>query len=97
MITRIVKMTFKADEVPNFLANFEKNKAKIRAFEGCEKLILLQDYQNPNVYFTYSWWQEAAQLEAYRHSDLFKGVWAFTKSLFAAKPEAWSTKQIESL
>lgn len=97
MITRIVKMTFKKGEINNFLANFEKHKAQIRAFEGCEKLLLLQDMQNPNVYFTYSWWQADSNLEAYRHSDLFQGVWAYTKSLFAAKPEAWSTEQIESL
>ncbi len=90
-------MTFKADEVDNFLANFEKHKSQIRAFEGCEKLILLQDKHKPNVYFTYSWWQNESNLTAYRHSELFKGVWAFTKSLFAAKPEAWSTEQIESL
>ena len=97
MITRIVKMTFKAEEVENFLANFEKHKSQIRAFEGCEKLLLLQDKKNPNVYFTYSWWKDESNLEAYRYSDLFQGVWAYTKSLFSAKPEAWSTEQIESL
>lgn len=97
MITRIVKMTFKIEEVPNFLANFNKNKEHIRSFPGCEKLMLLQDATNPNIYFTYSWWQSPSDLEAYRHSDLFKGVWAFTKTLFAEKPEAWSVHQIESL
>ena len=50
-----------------------------------------------NVYFTYSWWQGEEDLEAYRHSDLFKGVWAFTKQLFADKPQAWSTQEIEAL
>lgn len=97
MITRIVKMTFRAEEIPGFLANFDKHKSEIRTFEGCEKLLLLQDVKNPNVYFTYSWWQDPANLESYRNSELFKGVWAFTKALFAAKPEAWSTEQIESL
>jgi hypothetical protein len=97
MITRIVKMTFRAEEVPGFLANFDAHKSAIRASDGCEKLLLLQDVKNPNIYFTYSWWQDPENLEAYRNSELFKGVWAFTKTLFAAKPEAWSTQQIESL
>ncbi len=97
MITRIVKMTFKEAEVPNFLANFEKHKEQIRHFPGCQKLKLLQDQKDQNIFFTYSWWNEATDLENYRQSDLFQGVWAYTKTLFAAKPEAWSTEVIESL
>ena len=97
MIVRIVKMTFREEAVEDFLENFHKHKAQIRAFPGCERLLLLNDIQKSNVYFTYSWWQEEQDLEAYRKSDLFQGVWAFTKTLFADKPEAWSTKEIEAL
>lgn len=97
MITRIVKMTFQKDNISDFLANFEKNKEQIRSFPGCQKLILLRDVDNPQIFFTYSWWNQATDLENYRQSDLFQGVWAFTKTLFAAKPEAWSTDAIESL
>lgn len=97
MIVRIVKMSFRDEAVPDFLENFHKHKAQIRAFPGCEKLLLLNDMQHSNVFFTYSWWESDADLEAYRQSDLFNGVWAFTKTLFDAKPEAWSTKEIEAL
>lgn len=97
MIVRIVKMTFKEEAVPAFLENFHKHKAQIRAFAGCERLLLLNDIHNSNVYFTYSWWQGEEHLEAYRKSELFQGVWAFTKTLFEAKPEAWSTQEIEAL
>lgn len=90
MIVRIVKMTFEPDRVPDFLANFERHKKSIRHFEGCLNLELLQESGKENVYFTYSWWQDGASLENYRHSQLFKEVWAYTKSLFSAKPEAWS-------
>ncbi len=93
MIIRIVKMTFDPNRVPDFLENFEKNKDKIRGFEGCKHLELLQQEDKPNVYFTYSWWDEPQSLENYRHSQLFKGVWAFTKTLFTDKPEAWSLQQ----
>lgn len=90
MIVRIVKMTFREDAVADFLSNFEKHKTQIRAFEGCEKLELLRDINNPNIFFTHSYWQQDSDLETYRHSELFKGVWAFTKTLFADKPQAWS-------
>ncbi|MCR9154514.1 MAG: antibiotic biosynthesis monooxygenase [Bacteroidetes bacterium] len=97
MIVRIVKMTFREEEVPEFLANFHEHKARIRAFSGCERLLLLKDLNKPNIYFTYSWWHSEEDLERYRHSSLFKGVWAFTKALFAEKAEAWSTEEIEAL
>ena len=97
MIVRIVKMTFREEAVPDFLKNFHRNKSKIRAFPGCERLLLLNDVKDSNVYFTYSWWQDESDLNTYRHSELFQGVWAFTKTLFAAKPEAWSTTEIEAL
>jgi len=97
MIVRIVKMTFQEDRTEDFLENFHKNKASIRAFPGCERLLLLNDIHQSNVFFTYSWWQSETDLENYRHSDLFKGVWAFTKTLFNAKPEAWSTQEMEAL
>lgn len=93
MITRIVKMTFEPEKVNAFTANFETVKHKIRDFKGCEKVLLLQDIANPAVYFTYSWWQSEADLNNYRNSELFKGVWSFTKSLFAIKAEAWSVTE----
>jgi heme-degrading monooxygenase HmoA len=93
MITRIVKMTFKPKEIGAFIDNFDAVKHKIRDFEGCEKVLLLQDIANPSIYFTYSWWQSEADLNNYRNSELFKGVWSFTKSLFAAKAEAWSVTE----
>jgi hypothetical protein len=37
-------------------------------------------------------WDDPKYLEAYRQSELFEGVWAKTKVLFDAKPEAWSVK-----
>jgi heme-degrading monooxygenase HmoA len=86
-------MKFKSEHIPAFLENFEKNKEKIRGFEGCEHLQLLHDIDDPGIYFTYSFWHEQADLENYRKSELFKGVWSYTKTLFDAKPEAWSVEQ----
>ncbi len=97
MFTRIVKMTFREEEVQTFLANFERNKNRIRDFDGCLHLKLLQDKTNHNIFFTYSIWESTAHLEAYRHSELFKSVWSKTKPLFADKPQAWSADVVEEL
>lgn len=94
MIKRIVKLTFRPEEIPTFLNNFEANKDKIRTFEGCEHLELWQAKKNENVFFTYSYWQSETHLNNYRHSELFAGVWAKTKILFADQPQAWSLEVV---
>lgn len=97
MIQRIVKMVFRPEEIGPFQALFEENKEKIRGFEGCTSLKLLQDQNNPCIFFTYSLWQSEENLNAYRHSDLFKGVWKSTKSKFSDRAEAWSTSLLHEL
>ncbi len=94
MFVRIVKMTFEADKIDQFLTVFNQNKDKIRNSEGCELLELYRDKANPTLFFTYSYWQEENHLENYRNSDLFKNVWAKTKILFSDKPEAWSVDKL---
>ena len=93
MIIRIVKMTFVPEKVDDFLEIFNASKLLIRNFEGCSHLELLNDINQPNIFFTYSYWQEEISLNNYRESELFAGVWAKTKILFNAKPEAWSVIQ----
>lgn len=97
MFVRIVKLSFAEENIVTFLANFETVKFKIRNFKGNQLLELYQDKTNPNVFFTYSYWDNESDLENYRNSDLFKGVWAKTKPLFNAKPEAWSVDKLASL
>ena len=60
--------------------------------DGCKHVELMQDINNPTIFFTFSIWENPSDLEAYRQSELFKGVWAKTKVLFGDKPEAWSVK-----
>ena len=97
MIIRIVKMTFREDEVDTFLEMFHSIKQKIRDFEGVEQLELYRDKNDINVFFTYSVWGDLHQLEHYRRSDLFKGVWTKTRTLFKEKAEAWSVDKLVSL
>ena len=97
MFVRIVKMSFQADKVNEFLMNFEEVKEKIRNFEGCALLELYRDKTDTNVFFTYSYWHREEDLENYRNSDLFKTVWKATKALFNDQPQAWSVDKIHSL
>ena len=97
MIVRIVKMGFHEHYVEEFLNNFNANKLKIRSFIGCQFLELYRDKKNPSMFFTYSYWESEDHLEVYRQSDLFKNVWAKTKPLFNAKPEAWSVYKVITL
>lgn len=90
-------MSFHPEKVDAFLENFHKNKEFIRGYPGNMFLELYQDKNNKSVFFTYSFWNTEQDLENYRHSELFKGVWTFTKALFNDKPEAWSVDKIESL
>src|SRR5947207_2039392 len=93
MIIRIVKMTFVPEKTNDFLKVFKESKDKIRAFDGCTHLELLNDIQDRNIFFTYSHWLSEKNLDNYRNSDLFKTTWNKTKILFAGKPEAWSVKK----
>ena len=92
MIKRFVKMTFKPESIQEFVTLFNSKKELIAAVNGCTHVELLQDIDNPAIFFTFSLWNDESFVEAYRHSDLFISVWAKTKVLFADKPEAWSLK-----
>lgn len=97
MLIRIVKMSFNDSNIETFLENYNNNKKEIRNVEGCRLLELYRDRNNPATFFTYSHWDTEANLEVYRNSDLFKTVWAKTKSLFKNKPLAWSVDKLDSL
>jgi heme-degrading monooxygenase HmoA len=97
MFVRIVKMSFHPEHIPTFLENFELMKEKIRNAPGNRLLELYQDKNNPELFFTYSYWETEIDLENYRNSELFYDVWQFTKQLFKAKPEAWSVNKLVSL
>ncbi|ALM06812.1 antibiotic biosynthesis monooxygenase [Sediminicola sp. YIK13] len=90
MFVRIVKLTFKKENIASFEQIFEDSKNLIRNVEGCTFLELLQDKDQPNIFFTYSYWQSEENLDNYRNSTLFKNIWGQTKALFAERAEAWS-------
>ncbi|MDO6744768.1 antibiotic biosynthesis monooxygenase family protein [Tenacibaculum soleae] len=97
MFVRIVKMSFHSEKIEEFLANFNTKKEFIRNSPGCQLLELYRDKNNSDIFFTYSYWETEQDLENYRNSDLFKGVWAQTKILFNDKPVVWSVDKTVSL
>jgi quinol monooxygenase YgiN len=96
-LIRVVRMTFRPEEVAAFLENFEAHKILIRNFPGCRHLELWQDENQKNIFVTYSHWESEDALNQYRDSQLFKSVWNFTKALFSEKPQAWSTKKLQEV
>ncbi len=90
MLIRIVRMTFRPDNVDDFLEIFSQSQPLIRSFAGCLHLELLQDADNPVIYTTLSHWESVEALDVYRRSDLFCQTWAKTKLLFSEKPHAFS-------
>ena len=95
MTKRIVKMVFHADKVEVFKEVYRSNWTHIRNFVGCLHVELLQDENDPRVFFTYSLWESEAHIENYRRSELFGRVWAATKIHFADKPQAWTVKELK--
>jgi heme oxygenase (mycobilin-producing) len=94
-LTRIVRLTFKPSSVNEFLAIFDASKKQIRAFEGCQHLVLMKDLQQENIFYTYSIWQSDTHLQLYRKSHLFEETWSKTKALFADKPLAYTLETME--
>lgn len=94
---RIVRLEFKPEHTIDFNDLFESRKERIRNVPGCTYLALWQDHHHSNVFYTYSLWQAAIDLENYRSSDFFKDTWATIKPWFKAPAQAFSTHAIDEL
>lgn len=90
MTIRLVKMTFRPEEVARFQELFQGWAPRIRNSPGCRYLELWHDKEDQRVFFTHSHWDGPDDLEAYRRSAVFADVWPVVKALFDAPAEAWS-------
>lgn len=91
MLLRTVRMTFRPDQVEEFLEGiFYPSAPRIREFPGCRHLELWRDARYPNILTTFSRWDDAEALERYREGELFRSTWARTTPMFAAPPVAHS-------
>jgi quinol monooxygenase YgiN len=94
MLLRIVRLTLDPVRVPDFLEIFVQSQAQIRQQPGCQHLELWQDADVPHIYCTYSHWDDAEALNAYRRSALFGQVWPATKRLLMKPADAFSVVQV---
>lgn len=86
MIVRLVAMRFQPGKGQEFLRIFTEACNAIRAHCGCLYLSLLQN--GPDDFVTVSHWQSAADLDAYRHGELFGSIWPRLKAMF--REQAWA-------
>lgn len=91
MIIRLVCMRVKPEKMAEFQAIYASVCDRIRNFPGCTHLQLLLDTDGEGNLYTISHWRSVADLDTYRHSPFFRGVWERLKPLFRDKPWAQST------
>ncbi len=90
VVKRLVKLQFQPEKCAEFEDLFARTFDQIRFFPGCMRLELWRSADQNNLFFTFSEWESAQALEAYRNSELFRSVWPQTKAMFSGKAEAWS-------
>lgn len=86
-------MHFTDAGVEEFLTIFNTYKNDIQKSEGCTHLELLKDVHESNTYTTLSYWNDDADLERYRKSELFGTVWGQVKTLFRERSQAFSLEK----
>jgi hypothetical protein len=91
MIVRLVCMKIQPDKLAEFQRIYQGACDRIRAFPGCTFLQLLLDTDGEGNLYTISHWRSAEDLDAYRHSSFFRGIWERLKPMFRDKPWAQST------
>ena len=95
MIERIVKFAIdpSSEQGTAFRMIFAESKNHIARQPGCHGVQLLE---SEGHFFTFSYWESEADLNAYRESALFGEVWPKTKALFYDKPQAWTCHKTDS-
>ena len=86
-----MKLQFRETEIATFIRIFNENKLNVSNFNGCLGMRLLNDLQNPSIFYTYSQWESEDALNNYRKSTIFNTVWISIKPLFELPAEACST------
>ena len=92
MIRRLVRMHFKEEFISRFRALFAERKARILNFPGCVSLELYQDGANASIWYTWSTWENEADLEAYRQYALFRETWQEVKQGFQKPAQAFTLR-----
>jgi quinol monooxygenase YgiN len=95
MLARLVRMYFQPDRVEEFLAFYQQVRPQIARQQGCVSVLLVRQADDPAAFATWSVWESAAALDAYRTSDFFRGFWPQVKTWFRQPAEAISFDLVE--
>ena len=95
MITRIVKMVIKPEEVSSFVKHREKFTNKIRSFKGCVSHDFLKDKNVNNTFFSYSTWDSEQSIDTFRHSELFQSLKEINNRYYLKAEQAWTVENIK--
>jgi quinol monooxygenase YgiN len=90
MIVRLVSLSFKPDKLEEFKQLYEEVVHQIRAHPGCLFVQLVTDTGGQGDCYTISHWRSQESLDAYPHSQFFRGVWPRIKEMLREKPWAQS-------
>lgn len=95
MLIRLVRMRFRPENVPAFLALYEHARPIIAAQPGCRSVQLVRETDDPAAFATWSVWDSAVALDAYRTSAFFTNFWPQVKALFRQPAEAVSFESVD--
>lgn len=95
MLSRLVRMRFQPDQVETFLALYVTMRTKIVSQPGCLSVQLVREIDDPAAFATWSTWESAAALDAYRTSAFFRQYWPQVRVLFRQPAEAISFETID--
>ncbi|WP_109831775.1 putative quinol monooxygenase [Reichenbachiella versicolor] len=88
MIVRIVRLDFVDGGKEKFFGLLDEVGVKIRNQPGCTHLEILEDVHKKSHVITYSYWESEEDLNNYRNSLFFRGVWPQIKALLAKPASA---------
>jgi quinol monooxygenase YgiN len=94
MLIRLVRMWFEPDNVDEFLRLYHAAHPTISSQPGCFGVRLVRQIDDPASFATWSRWESAAALDAYRTGPFFRAFWPQVRALFRVPAEAVSFEEV---
>ena len=93
MITRIIKLRLK-DSTDEFIKYINSIHDEIFQFTGCHNMEVLNDKDDPKVFFIYTIWKNETELNKFRNSSFNRNFWNTLQDLCESRPEVWTVENI---
>lgn len=96
MVVRFVSLRATPERQAELAEVVTTSAPVVRAVPGCRGLTILQDINDPLHYLTWSLWDSAADLEAYRRSAVYGQVWPRIRACLAERAHAHTFEVLAS-